>query len=75
VTDSEQTSEFVGLTGRPAERALENAGYTHLDDLTRVTEKELLSLHGIGPKGIRMLNAELARRGLAIGSALRDPAD
>ena len=55
-------------------RALEAAGYSQLDDLTRVTEKELLALHGIGPKGIRMLNAELAKRGQAIGSALQDEA-
>jgi DNA-directed RNA polymerase alpha subunit len=73
VTDRLQTSEFVGLTSRPAVSALEAAGYSRLDDLTRVTEKELLTLHGMGPKGIRMLNAELAKHGQAIGSAL--PAD
>jgi DNA-directed RNA polymerase alpha subunit len=69
-TDKEKTSEFVGLTSRPAVRALEAAGYTRLEDLTQVTEKELLALHGMGPKAIRMLNAELAKRGQAIGSAL-----
>jgi hypothetical protein len=41
-----------------------------LDELTHVSEKDLLALHGFGPNGIRMLNAELARRGQAIGSAL-----
>jgi DNA-directed RNA polymerase alpha subunit len=69
-TDKEKTSEFVGLTSRPAVRALEAAGYTRLEDLTQVTEKELLALHGMGPKAIRMLNAELAKRGQAIGSEL-----
>jgi DNA-directed RNA polymerase alpha subunit len=69
-TDKEKTLEFVGLTSRPAVRALEAAGYTRLEDLTQVTEKELLALHGMGPKAIRMLNAELAKRGQAIGSAL-----
>ena len=71
MTNSEQTSDFAGITSRPAVSALETAGYTHLDDLTRVTEKESLALHGMGPKGIRMLNAELAKRGQAIGSAVQ----
>ena len=63
-------SEFAGIVSRPAQSALEAAGYSQLEELTRVTEKELLALHGFGPKGIRMLNAELARRNQAIGSAL-----
>ena len=75
VTVDQHTSEFLGLTSQPAVRALEAAGYSRLDELTRVTEKELLALHGMGPKGIRMLNAELARRGQAIGSALQDQGD
>ena len=75
MTSSEQTSEFVGLTSRPAVSALETAGYTRLDDLTRVTEKELLSLHGVGSKAIRMLNLELAKRGQAIGSDLQHQGD
>ena len=75
MTSSEKTSEFVGLTSRPAVSALEAAGYSRLDDLTQVTEKELLALHGMGPKAIRMLNAELAKRGQAIGSARSDRKD
>jgi DNA-directed RNA polymerase alpha subunit len=75
VADNPPTSEFAGLTSRPAVRALEAAGYSRLDDLTRATEKELLALHGFGPKAIRMLNAELARRGQAIGSALEAEGD
>lgn len=75
MTNSEHSSEFAGVTSRPAVSALETAGYTHLNDLTRVTEKELLALHGMGPKGIRMLNAELAKRGRAIGSALQGQGD
>ena len=75
MTDRLQTSEFEGLTSRPAVRALKAAGYVRLDDLTRVTEMDLLALHGMGPKGIRMLNAELAKRGQAIGSALQHQGD
>jgi predicted flap endonuclease-1-like 5' DNA nuclease len=50
-------------TGRPAERALVNAGYTRLEQLTQVTEADLLKLHGMGPKAIRILREALAERG------------
>lgn len=70
MTNDSGDSEFAGLVSRPAQRALEAAGYTRLAELTHVTEKDLLALHGFGPKGIHMLNAELARRNQAIGSAL-----
>ena len=66
-------SEFSGIVSRPAQRALEAAGYAKLEELTHVNEKDLLALHGFGPKGIRMLNAELAKRGKAVGSSLPEP--
>jgi DNA-directed RNA polymerase alpha subunit len=75
MTEEEATSEFAGIVSRPAQRALEAAGYARLEELAHVSEKDLLALHGFGPKGIRMLNAELARRGLAIGSALDNPSE
>ncbi|MFN2196345.1 MAG: hypothetical protein ACK2UW_09510 [Anaerolineales bacterium] len=37
----------------PAQRALDGAGYTHLEQLARVTEAEILVLHGMGPKASR----------------------
>ena len=40
-------------------------GYTRYEQLTSVTARGLLSLHGIGPKAIRILEEELAARGLA----------
>jgi hypothetical protein len=48
--------------GRPATRALVLAGYTDLDALARVSDAELLRLHGVGPKAIRILREELAAR-------------
>jgi hypothetical protein len=68
-------SEFAGIVSRPAQRALEGAGYATLEDLTHVTEQELLALHGFGPNGLRRLNEALAARGLAIGSALQQHHD
>lgn len=52
-------------TSAPAQRALENAGYTRLEQLTGVTEREVLALHGMGPKALRILREALAARGLA----------
>lgn len=41
--------------GRPATNALEVANVTTLEDLSKMTEKELADLHGVGPKAIGIL--------------------
>ena len=56
---------------QPALRAFTAAGYTRLEDFARVSEKELLELHGVGPKAIRILRPALAERGLAFAPASR----
>ena len=61
-------------TGRPAQNALDHAGYRRLEDLARVTEAELLALHGMGPKAVRILKAALAEKGLTFKSASAQPA-
>lgn len=58
-------SDFPRTIGNPATRALALAGYRRLEQLTGVSEKELLALHGVGPKAVRLLRAALAERGLA----------
>lgn len=55
--------------GRPATGALALAGYTRLDQLPDVTAAELLALHGVGPKAVRLLTEALAERGLAFRPA------
>jgi predicted flap endonuclease-1-like 5' DNA nuclease len=45
--------------GAPADRALAQAGYTRLEQFADVTEKDLLRLHGVGPKAVRLLRAAL----------------
>ncbi len=52
----------AGLSG-PALRALARAGIRSMTQLAQRTEPELAALHGMGPKGIRMLKAGLALRG------------
>lgn len=52
--------------GQPAIRALESIDIEYLDQLTGITEKELMSLHGFGKKGLAILKTALADRGLAL---------
>ena len=49
----------------PARRALAAAGVSRLEDLARVREDEIASLHGMGPKAIGELRAALEERGLS----------
>jgi hypothetical protein len=51
----------------PARRALEAAGYTRLDQLVGVPARELLRLHGVGAKGIALIQAALEQRGESLG--------
>ncbi|MEU6643137.1 hypothetical protein ABZ863_11355 [Saccharomonospora sp. NPDC046836] len=41
--------------GRPATQALTSAGITTLDQVTELTDAELLAMHGVGPKAVRVL--------------------
>jgi len=53
--------------GAPATGALRLAGYTRLDQLAGVPERDLAQLHGVGPKALRILREALADRGLSFG--------
>ncbi len=65
MSDQPDTSEFTARIGNVARRALALHGYTRYEHLTRVTAKELLDIHGVGRKAIRILGEELAERDLA----------
>ncbi len=51
-------------TSKPALRALNNAGYFKLEQLTQITEAELSKLHGMGPKALGILKLALREKGL-----------
>jgi hypothetical protein len=53
----------------PARRALLDAGYTRLAQLTEVSESEVTRLHGMGPKAMRVLRDALHDRGLSFRDA------
>lgn len=61
----QKAGEFPARLGRPATRALAAHGCTRWEHLTRVAAADLLALHGVGPKAIRILTEELEQRGLA----------
>jgi hypothetical protein len=63
----EPASDFPKLAA-PARRALAGAGYTHLAQLARVTEAELMALHGMGPNALKTLRAAMQSRGLAFAA-------
>ena len=60
-------SDFPKLS-QPALRALAGAGYTRLDHLTKVTEAELMKLHGFGPNALEKLRIALAEKGLSFAA-------
>ena len=49
---------------QPALRALRHAGVTRLEELREWREKDLGALHGMGPKGVRLLREALEAGGL-----------
>jgi hypothetical protein len=59
---------FPAGISRPALRALASAGFTELSQLSRISEAELLKLHGMGPKAIAILREALS----AMGEQLRN---
>ena len=65
MTGNGQAAELPKI-GKPAAQAFKLAGYTKLEQFDGVSEAELLKLHGIGPKAIRLLRAALEERGLSL---------
>lgn len=49
----------------PANAALSVIGISRLEQLTQMTEAEVAQLHGMGPKGIKILRDALAEKGLS----------
>lgn len=63
-----QKSDFPKI-GLPATNALAVEGYTQLKQLTKLSEAELLQMHGVGPKAVRILKEALKAKGLSFKPA------
>ena len=72
-THPNATAFPAGLSG-PALRALATAGIRSLKGLTGWAERDVARLHGMGPKGVRMLKQALAEEGLQFSDADRSTA-
>jgi len=56
---------FLSILGSPARRALEREGIATLLKLSKYSEEELLTLHGIGPRTLPKLRNALREKGLS----------
>lgn len=59
------TTGFLTTLSAPAVRALQGKGITSEKKLARYTEKEILSLHGLGPGSLPKLKTALKKAGLS----------
>lgn len=55
--------ELTPHIGKVARRELALNGLTRYDQLAGRSRRELLAIHGVGPKAVRILAEELAARG------------
>ncbi len=55
---------FLSLISAPARRALEREGIETLEQLASYSEKELLTLHGVGPSTLPKLKTALRQKKL-----------
>ena len=60
---------FLSQLSAPARGALENAGITTLTALATYSEREILKLHGMGPRSIPTLKQALLANGLSFKNA------
>jgi DNA-directed RNA polymerase alpha subunit len=68
MTPNQPQSDFPKAIGAPATGALLHEGYSRLEQLAQLTEAELLKIHGVGPKAVRILRETLATKGLSFKS-------
>lgn len=65
----DEDASVLPAIGRPATRALLQAGISTLDQVAERTEAELLAMHGVGPKAVRILSEALGHEGKSLRSA------
>lgn len=59
-------SDLPAGIGKAATRALATAGLTTLDEVATRSKADLLALHGVGPKAVRILSDTLAEKGMSL---------
>lgn len=56
---------------KPAQRALTAAGYLRLEQFTKLSEAEVLQLHGMGPKALDQIRQALVAKGLSFANGIK----
>ena len=69
----QQESDLPSELSNPARRALVGAGYVRLEQFTRLSEAEVLQLHGMGPKGVDAIRRALEALGLSFANSREKP--
>jgi len=64
-SEQERESDLPTALSAPAKRALIGAGCTRLEDVAKLSEKELKQLHGVGPNAVEKLRRALNDHGLS----------
>lgn len=60
-----EKSDLPEKLAKPALRALAGAGIFRLDQLSKLSETEILKLYGMGPKAMEQIREALATKGLS----------
>ena len=63
-TENRPEGGFLSRLSGPARRALEHHGILSLEALSKLSEKEVLKFHGMGPASIPALRKALQEAGL-----------
>ena len=69
--EAKPESGFLSLLSAPARSALVHAGIFTLTDLSQYSEREILKLHGVGPKSLPTLRVALRDAGLAFAEPVK----
>ena len=64
----QQNDDLPAGIGQPTRSALALVGISRLEQLTAFSEKQILQLHGVGPKAVGVLRSALASKGLSFAA-------
>jgi predicted flap endonuclease-1-like 5' DNA nuclease len=67
--DVRPVGDLPNEIGKTAARELSLNGITSLEQVARYSREELLAIHGVGAKAIRILEGALATEGLGFNDA------
>ncbi len=65
--DIRPVGDLPDAIGRTAARELAGAGITTLAQVASRADRDLLAIHGVGPKAVRILRETLDERGIGSG--------